>query len=91
MTQPDLFDIGPRDATISKRPKIQRPKIPCTAGPIGSGPKHETCGSCLHKTSQGGTAGHYLKCALMKHYWTHGAGSDIKARWAACEKWEPQP
>jgi hypothetical protein len=30
----------------------------------------------------------YLKCELMKAYWTGGAGSDIKARAPACRRWE---
>ena len=77
----ELFDVGPRE-------KVKRPKVPCTAGPIGSGPEGETCGSCRHKTYMGMVAGKYLKCALMQKAWTRGAGTDIKARWAACEKWE---
>ncbi len=57
--QPELFDVGQRERT-------PRPQVPCTAGPIGSGPAGETCGSCEHKTKQDGTAGKFLKCALMR-------------------------
>jgi hypothetical protein len=81
--QTELFEVGPRE-------KIPRPKILCTAGPIGSGPAGETCGSCRFKTYMGMTAGRYLKCELMRNAWTRGGGTDIKARWAACEKWEPK-
>lgn len=77
----ELFDVGPRQ-------KTPRPKIPCTPCPIGSGPEGETCGTCRHKTYMGGTSGRYIKCKLMERCWTRGPGTDIKARWAACEKWE---
>ncbi len=31
----------------------------------------------------------YLKCELRRPNWTSGAATDIKARWAACSRWEP--
>lgn len=65
------------------------PKNACTAGPIGSGPVGETCGTCLHLVRVHHHDGRYLKCGLMAKYWTHGAGSDIRAKWAACREWEP--
>lgn len=61
---------------------------PCTPAPIGSGPEGETCGTCRHKSSQGGTAGRYLKCGLLEEHWTRGPGTDIRAWWAACRYWE---
>jgi|GEM_PF-4721252 len=65
------------------------PKNPCTAAPIGSGPEDETCGSCRHYTRAELRSGRIvLKCGLMRSFWTHGAGSDVKARWPACRAWE---
>lgn len=53
----------------------------------GSGPAGETCGSCanLCRKRMGNT---YLKCGLARAWWTGGPGTDVKARSAACSKWE---
>lgn len=59
-----------------------------TAGTCGKGPAGETCGSCAHLVRLPYHTRIYLKCGLMRHYWTHGAGTDIRARWPACEYWE---
>ena len=84
MKQRDLIDIGERDVHgVGKRPR----KL-CIPAQIGTGPKGETCRSCKHKTYQGEVAGRYLKCALMRKYWTRGGATDIKAGWPACAKWE---
>lgn len=60
----------------------------CTAAPCGTGPEGETCGSCAYLTRANGGASYYLKCGKVKHLWTHGSGSDIRAKWAACREWE---
>lgn len=53
----------------------------------GTGPEGETCGSCAHlyRNRQQKT---YLKCALMRAYWTGGFGTDVRARDLACRRWE---
>jgi hypothetical protein len=53
----------------------------------GTGPSGETCQSCkhIHRNLQAKT---YIKCLLMRAHWTGGAGTDVKARDAACSKWE---
>ena len=56
----------------------------------GTGPAGETCGSCKH-IARVQHAKVYLKCALTRACWTSGGRTDIRARWAACSKWEPQP
>lgn len=58
------------------------------AAPPGTGPAGETCGTCQHIARTGGGARTYLKCKLMKNAWTNGPGTDIRARSAACSKWE---
>lgn len=63
------------------------------AGPVGSGPKGETCGTCKHLTRVR-HAKTYLKCGLMRKQWTGGPGTDVRAKDAACWKWEakePEP
>lgn len=56
----------------------------------GTGPAGETCGTCRHLTrvSMGNT---YLKCEKMRAHWTHGPGTDVRAKDAACSAFEPRP
>ena len=46
----------------------------------------ETCGTCSHMLRHKHSKT-YLKCDLVKN--THGPATDIRAKWAACEKWGP--
>lgn len=79
MTQPQLFEC---DITPRARPCRATPE------PIGSGPAGETCGTCAHKTRVHYHDKCYLKCDLVE--WTHGAGTDIRAKWPACRAWQPK-
>lgn len=54
----------------------------------GTGPAGETCGTCRHLYRRRFSKT-YLKCELMKPYWTKGTGSDIRAKAPACRRWEP--
>lgn len=58
------------------------------AGHPGAGPPGETCRTCAHYRSVGGGSRTYPKCNLIRHRWTGGPGTDIKAKTPACEKWE---
>ena len=78
MTQPELFDVGDR----------QPPIIGCSPAPVGSGPQGETCKTCRHYTRAKYHDYYHLKCGLMEAHWTHGSGTDIKAKWPACRAWE---
>ena len=51
----------------------------------GTGPADETCQSCEHYCI---LRGKYRKCELLKWRWTHGAGTDIRARSPACRYWQ---
>ena len=73
--QIELFAVGKREP---------RPVSSCTPAAIGTGPQGETCRSCKFKVR----VGRYLKCEKMERLWTHGAATDIKARWRACWYWE---
>lgn len=53
----------------------------------GTGPKGETCGSCVHHVVKR-MGGSYHKCELTRSCWTGGRRSDILVRAAACSKWE---
>lgn len=55
--------------------------------PPGSGPAGETCGSCRH-LARVVLAKTYRKCGLNRANWTGGGATDVRARDAACAKWE---
>lgn len=76
---PTAPGVGARKATQAKG-YVARP---------GSGPTGETCGTCCHlaRISRGRV---YLKCALARAAWTHGPGSDIRAKSPACRLWQPK-
>lgn len=59
--------------------------------PPGTGPAGETCGTCIHITVKGGTAGRYLKCDRSRAKWTAGRKSDILAGSPACSGWVAEP
>ena len=85
----DLFDLanGPMLSPEQRKKLQDKPKKSGHAAPPGTGPSGETCGSCksLFRNRMQKT---YLKCELMRAQWTGGAGTDIRARDAACKKWE---
>jgi hypothetical protein len=62
------------------------------AAPPGTGPEGETCRTCKHYTHKGGShqcsPKRYPACGLMERFWTHGPGTDIKAKSPACKFWE---
>jgi hypothetical protein len=74
----NLFGDEDLDERIKQRGHAARP---------GTGPKGETCGTCQHYRRVLGGNRHYLKCGLMKHAWTGGPGSDIRAKDPACGYW----
>ena len=53
----------------------------------GSGPAGESCRTCQHIVRRR-MAGTYLKCGLMRRFWTGGGATDIRARDPACRRWE---
>lgn len=80
------FDLMvlPESALKAVRPKSKKhghAAIP------GTGPDGETCGSCRHLYRRA-MSKTYLKCGLMRAYWTGGEGTDVRARDAACRRWE---
>lgn len=78
--------------TPPERAKLNR-KEPIPRGHawrVGTGPEGETCGSCKHLYRHR-MAKTYLKCGLNSAAWTHGRATDVRAKDAACKKWEPHP
>jgi len=54
----------------------------------GTGPAGETCGTCTHLAHVQYHDRTYLKCAKMRSRWTNGAGTDVRAKDAACRWWD---
>lgn len=69
-------------------PKKKTTQAKGYAGKPGRGPLGETCRSCLHYRRVGGGRRAYPKCALCWANWTHGPGSDIRAKSPACQFWK---
>lgn len=59
-----------------------------TPAAIGSGPEGKTCGDCQFLVHVQHRAGRYLKCGKMEKHWTHGEGTDIRAKWEACSQFK---
>lgn len=56
----------------------------------GTGPANETCGTCANCIGTGGGRKTFYKCAVVRHRWTRGPGTDILKRTSACELWQAQ-
>lgn len=85
MSHPQLFD----DPTAKETAPGPRLGHLATPAPVGSGPDGETCKTCRFAERIRWHDKTYHKCKLMEKYWTHGGGTDIKLRWAACKSWVP--
>jgi hypothetical protein len=89
----DLFGQPLAEAELlqkpQRRPRTGRPWRGGYAAYPGTGPKGEKCKSCAYAVRVQGGANSYTKCKLMEFVWTHGAGSDIKLKTAACSRWPP--
>lgn len=84
----DLFGVPWSKSEVARETSKAKRKPTQPRGyimPPGSGPAGETCGTCQHIVGRGTR---YLKCKLNESRWTHGPGSDIRARSKACKKWE---
>lgn len=77
----ELFDL----AEVGERKPLPKGGYPARPG---SGPPGETCGTCRHYCRVKWHDKTYRKCGAAKESWTHGTGSDILARAAACVHWE---
>lgn len=85
----DLLGHPISESAVVARPK--RPKKTGHAAPSGSGPAGMTCRQCEHLVRTRIRSGKtFSKCALMRHAWTHGGGSDIKQRDPACNRFMPE-
>lgn len=92
MNQGNLFGApDPIVAPVIVRGKKKRSSTKANgyAARPGSGPAGETCRSCRHRVeNENRTAKVYWKCGLMRHTWTGGTGTDVRASSPACSKWE---
>lgn len=70
-------------------PHAKRPSQNPLRRILGPGPEGATCRGCVHLYHHGGHASSYLKCDLRRL--THGSGSDHRAGWLACSRYEEPP
>jgi hypothetical protein len=54
----------------------------------GTGPQGETCGTCEHLARIEYHNRTYRKCEKMRGRWTHGPGTDVRAKDPACRWWQ---
>ncbi len=87
MIDRDLFGAPMLEGAMPSLRGRTRAKKTGHAAPIGSGPSGESCKTCRHyvRFSYGGI---WRKCDLMRKSWTHGPGSDIRAKDPACRHWQ---
>lgn len=87
-----LFDVGEyvveHPESGVKLPATQLARIRAGVHPAtGLSLRGEgTCGECRHAVQVGHNTRRYWKCDLVKI--TRGAGTDIRLKWPACEKFE---
>lgn len=87
---PDLLALMDLPAmTPSERRKLLKPNKQkgLHADRPGSGPAGESCKTCANLVRLRFSKV-YLKCGLVRAHWTGGAATDVKARDAACSKWD---
>lgn len=75
--------FGEEIPDVPKKAKLDR----AHADRPGTGPAGKCCKDCEHYCRIQ-HANVYLKCGLMKHHWTNGAATDIRAKDAACKHFE---
>ena len=77
--------------TAAPTPQTRAAKNLATPAPVGSGPEGKTCGGCvfLERVQSGRKV--FMKCGKMRAYWTHGAATDIRAKWEACLEFREEP
>lgn len=66
-------------------PRAKKPSQNPLVRVYGPGPEGATCSDCVHLYAKE-FAGRYLKCDLRVD--TNGAGSDHRAGWRACGRYE---
>lgn len=68
--------------------KKRKTKANGYAAQPGFGPAGETCKTCANYCRVQGGGRRWPKCLLRKPFWTHGPGSDIRAKSPSCRYWE---
>jgi hypothetical protein len=102
MTDLELFHVDPvtlppgrpveklspdRRRTLRQRAAVDRGVHPLTGG--RARPDLGTCGDCVHRFVVPWHDRSYPKCDLGPR--THGPGTDVRAWWPACDRFEPSP
>lgn len=84
-----LAGLSPdRRRTLRQRAQIQAGWHPLAGTRTRTRPDLGTCGGCAHRVLRQWHNRTWPKCDLLPL--THGAGSDCRAHWPACDRWEPK-
>lgn len=83
----ETFTVDPTASAGRRRTMKIETMIALGQHPMGGPcrPAAGTCGNCANLRRVEYHRSHYLKCALTR--WTHGAGTDVRRRWPACDRW----
>jgi hypothetical protein len=76
----------PKAPKPARKPKVKGNPLLAVHGP---GPEGATCAGCRFLYRKDYRAGEYFKCSLRGD--TNGAGTDHRASWPACGKFEQRP
>jgi hypothetical protein len=74
--------FGDQIPDVAPKPKKDR----AHPAPVGSGLEGETCRTCRHYRQVQYHDYVHHKCGLVE--WTHGRGTDIRAKDQACRRWQ---
>jgi hypothetical protein len=99
VTQPELelFRVDPAEpepklSADRRRTLRQHAQVAAGVHPLMGGqpfPELGTCGTCRHRDLYRGGARSWPKCDLRGI--THGPGTDCRASWPACSRYEAKP
>jgi len=87
-TMDDLFELraNPDVQRTAKADRHRQQLLVPMHRLYGRGPEGARCGACRHLLRTGNANNTYLKCALGPR--SHGPGTDWRARWPACGRFQ---
>jgi len=90
MPERDLFgnEVAEEARPVfGEKPKRRTTPAKGYAASPGTGPEGEACRTCRFLVAKH-MAKIYHKCALMRHCWSGGRGTDVLVKSLACSRWE---
>ena len=88
----ELFPVEDPNPGMNRTQKVIRANLARGIHPVGGlvqPDRQETCGSCVHRFIRSYRNKRYPKCDIS--HVSHGVGTDVRAWWPACTRWEAKP